>query len=508
MERLRVEDVQIGKRYRKDNGDLTELKASIEKRGLINPITIRRGSNLLLAGGRRFECLKQLGVEELVEGEHFRFFDDLENPVAVEFDENVIRKDFLPSEKTEIALAMEALERPRAEERQNTGYLKAAMNSSADTMDEPEYASYENEPGGRESEDLPGDGEDFQILAKAEPTERERAPRTTDKVATAVGWSRKTLEKAKEVYTAAKENPDKFGHLIEEMDEGSVETAHQKLSTIKAQENKKKYGLCDEVVRMKTNELLEVPRFFHRALAYIPKSKQRQLVEKYGETLYRVKQTDFDRAIKNYSKGNGVLSLDENELLIALTDVLEGTKRSYEEWPLMPAVRAIYYQLDSCLKNRSSKVTTLDKIELITISMSIILAYGNLLFQKAMSEKLFETLPIMKKELFYNLLTNLEAVYGMPDEDGEAGVDGRASLPIALKWKERAEEFGEDAPGMDIDRLRINAFNAHERIEEDLDEFVYVKKVLSKTLSGINRAYSERMRGHIEDDELDGASVG
>lgn len=503
MERLRVEDVQIGKRYRKDNGDLTELKASIEKRGLINPITIRRGSNLLLAGGRRFECLKQLGVEELVEGEHFRFFDDLENPVAVEFDENVIRKDFLPSEKTEIALAMEALERPRAEVRQNTGYLKVAL-----ATDEPEYASREEELEEAAPEDLPEINEDPRDLVKTEPREKVRGPVTMDKVATAVGWGRVTLEKAKEVYTAAKENPDKFGHLIEEMDEGSVESAHQKLSTIKAQENKKKYGLCDEVVRMKTNGLLEVPRFFHKALAYIPKSKQRQLVEKYGETLYRVKQTDFDRAIKNYSKGNGVLSLDENELLIALTDVLEGTKRSYEEWPLMPAVRAIYYQLDSCLKNRSSKVTTLDKIELITISMSIILAYGNLLFQKAMSEKLFETLPMMKKELFYNLLTNLEAVYGMPDEDGEAGVDGRASLPIALKWKERAEEFGEDAPGMDIDRLRINAFNAHERIEEDLDEFVYVKKVLSKTLSGINHSYSERMRGHIEDDELDDASVG
>lgn len=62
--RLNVSDIVIGKRYRKDPGDLSELKESIEKRGLINPITIRRGENLLLAGVRRFECLKQLGVTE------------------------------------------------------------------------------------------------------------------------------------------------------------------------------------------------------------------------------------------------------------------------------------------------------------------------------------------------------------------------------------------------------------------------------------------------------------
>jgi len=114
MDRIEVEQITIGKRYRKELGDLTDLKRSIQDMGLINPITVRRGSNLLLAGERRLECLKELGITELVEGEHFRYFDDLDNPVAVEFDENVIRKDFLPSEKVEIALAMETAVKPEA----------------------------------------------------------------------------------------------------------------------------------------------------------------------------------------------------------------------------------------------------------------------------------------------------------------------------------------------------------------------------------------------------------
>ncbi len=494
MDRLRVDEVRIGKRYRKDNGDLDELRASIEKMGLINPITIRRGGNLLLAGGRRFECLKQLGIEELVEGEHFRFFDDLENPVAVEFDENVIRKDFLPSEKTEIALAMEEIERPKAKERRDGGYLKAGIAAAVGTVNQPGRAIDAGDEACERSV------EDPEEPPGTQPLKREKGPRTTDKVAAAVGWGRSTLEKAKEVYAAAKEQPEKFGHLIDEMDVCSVDSAHQKLSSIIAYENKRKYDLCDEVIKMNTNELLEVPKFFLKALMYIPKSKQRRLLEKYGETVYRIKQTDFDRAMKNYSRGNGVLSLDESKLLLALTDVLEGTKRSYEEWPFMPAARAIYYQLDSSLKNQSSKVTTMDKVELITIAMSIVLALGKLVFQKAMSERLFETLPVMKKELFFDLLAGLEAVYGMADEDGEPGVDGRGSLPIALEWYKRAQQLGEDAPGMDSDRLKINAFNAHERIEEDIDEFVYVKSILAKTLSGVNRSYAKRVSGQDSDE--------
>lgn len=503
MERLRADEIQIGKRYRKDNGNLEDLRASIEKRGLINPITVRRGSNLLLAGGRRFECLKQLGVEELLEGEHFRFFDDLDNPAAVEFDENVIRKDFLPSEKIEIALVLEEFEKSRAEaeEKQDSGVLETVTENPA-----PECAFLIGE--GEELETgTPEIDEDFQSRG-SKPGKKPQDPRPIDKVAMGVGWSRKTLEKAKDVYVAAKEQPDKFGHLIEEMDEGSVDSAHQKLSTIKALENKKKYDLCYEATKLDTNGLLEAPQFFLNALVYLPKSKQRQLLEQYGEIVYRIKQTDFDRSIKNYSRGNGVLSLDENELFIALADVLEGAKSSYEEWPLFPAARAINYQIESSFKNQSSKITTMDKVELITIAMSIVLAYGNLIFRKAMSEKLFDTLPTIKKEHFINLLTSLEAVYGMPDEDGEPGIDGRVSLPIGLEWQRRAEELGEDAPGMDINRLRTNAFNAHERIEEDLDEFIFVKNVLARMLSGISRPYLSRTDGKNGDVELAEASAG
>lgn len=82
-------------RFRKDLGDLTELKKSIKEVGLIHPIVIDSKGNLI-AGARRLQACKELGIEPV-----YRIVD-FDNPQQAEIDENVVRKDFTPSEIFEI----------------------------------------------------------------------------------------------------------------------------------------------------------------------------------------------------------------------------------------------------------------------------------------------------------------------------------------------------------------------------------------------------------------------
>jgi len=78
-------------RFRKDLGDLVELKNSIKEIGLIHPIVIdSRGE--LIAGARRLKACQELGIEPV-----YRIVD-FENPMKAQIHENTIRKDFTYSE--------------------------------------------------------------------------------------------------------------------------------------------------------------------------------------------------------------------------------------------------------------------------------------------------------------------------------------------------------------------------------------------------------------------------
>lgn len=110
-ELVKVVDITIGERYRKDLGDIDALVASIQNVGLISPIAVN-ADNVLIAGQRRLEAVKRLGwdVVEVV-------IVDGSQPLASEHDENVVRKDFTPSERKAITDALLVMERPRAAER-------------------------------------------------------------------------------------------------------------------------------------------------------------------------------------------------------------------------------------------------------------------------------------------------------------------------------------------------------------------------------------------------------
>ena len=108
--------------------------------------------------------------------------------MQAERDENNCREDLTPTEIVEIGRAIEALEKPKAKERQKAG------------------------GGGTGSGKLP------------QPVSRVR-----DKVGAALGVSGKTYEKAKQVVEAAEAEPEKFGDLPAKMDAESVHAAHEEL---------------------------------------------------------------------------------------------------------------------------------------------------------------------------------------------------------------------------------------------------------------------------------------
>jgi ParB family chromosome partitioning protein len=195
-----LSEVRIGARHRKDLGDLTSLANSIRSVGLLQPIVITPDGQLI-AGQRRLEAVKGLGWTEIPAR-----VVDLADIVRGEHDENVERKPFTPSEAVAIGRALEALERPKAAKRKAAGRAcrhrreKNPVVAGAGNLPAPELA--------------PEDKGD-----------------TRDKVATAVGMSPKTYEKAKAVVKAAEDDPERHGHLVEQMDQtGKVASAFRQIT--------------------------------------------------------------------------------------------------------------------------------------------------------------------------------------------------------------------------------------------------------------------------------------
>ncbi len=91
--KIRIEEIRINekKRIRKENGDLSALMRSMSKYGLLQPVIIDKGYNLL-AGYRRILSAKQLGWSNIdaivVEAK------DPFSKIEIEIDENLARKDF------------------------------------------------------------------------------------------------------------------------------------------------------------------------------------------------------------------------------------------------------------------------------------------------------------------------------------------------------------------------------------------------------------------------------
>jgi ParB-like chromosome segregation protein Spo0J len=199
---MKIADIKIGRRARKDSGDIQSLARSIEATGLIHPIAVGPDGSLI-AGFRRIEAFKLLGRDEIPH----RVTDNIDDAMKIlqaERDENTERKPFNPSEALDLAERLEPLERKAAKRRQrNAGrnHGRGKVSIAPDKLSEP-------------------------IKGTA-----------SDRVAQAVGISRHTLAKIKAVTEAAKENPKRYQPLVEEMDRtGKVDRVSKQLGRMKAEE--------------------------------------------------------------------------------------------------------------------------------------------------------------------------------------------------------------------------------------------------------------------------------
>ncbi len=196
-----IDSIKVGARFRKDLGDIDALAGSIREVGLLHPIVIG-ADDTLIAGQRRLEACRQLGWREVP----VRVID-VNEVVRGEYAENVIRKDFSPSEIVAIAKTLEVMEREASKARQRATQFSG------------------KKPGGKP---VFGGGNFPPPLGKG---------KTRDKVAAHVGISGRTLERAVQVVEAAELEPGKFTAFVEEMDRtGRVNGVYKKLLALQQSE--------------------------------------------------------------------------------------------------------------------------------------------------------------------------------------------------------------------------------------------------------------------------------
>jgi N6-adenosine-specific RNA methylase IME4 len=203
MNTFPIAKIRVRSRHRKDHGDVGSLASSIAEIGLLHPVVVRPDYTLI-SGERRLRAVQTLGWTEVpirvVDG-----LDDALQALRAESDENVCRKDFLPSEAVAMASAIEEVERREARKRQKE-HSQTAPGKPKDT-------------GGN----LP------QVIE----------PKVRDKVGAAVGLSGRSYEKAKAVVAAA-EAPDaraEVKKLLDDMDRtGKVDGVFKRLRTMQAAE--------------------------------------------------------------------------------------------------------------------------------------------------------------------------------------------------------------------------------------------------------------------------------
>jgi ParB family chromosome partitioning protein len=107
MESIKIDEIIISNRIRKDLGDIQGLVNSIKEHGLIEPIVLKQTQENdlthieLVAGERRLTAMKQMGLTDLEHAKHYIWREDLRSDdpkikllsVAIEMEENIRRKE-------------------------------------------------------------------------------------------------------------------------------------------------------------------------------------------------------------------------------------------------------------------------------------------------------------------------------------------------------------------------------------------------------------------------------
>lgn len=201
---LKITEIIVGDRVRKDMGDLTSLAASMKLHGLLHPVVVKK-DRTLVAGHRRLEAARQLGWKDIKVT-----VVDVEDLLTAERDENTERKDFTPTEAVAIGRLIEERHKAKIAAQRHDQAVHAGKARQGKS-DVPKYT-----PAGK----------------------------TEDVVGKAVGMSRMGYYRAKAVVVAAETDPENFGDLTAHMDDtGNVHGAHRELERRKGKLGKKKLAL-------------------------------------------------------------------------------------------------------------------------------------------------------------------------------------------------------------------------------------------------------------------------
>jgi len=102
LKELKITDIKVDHRNRKDMGDLTSLADSIRQDGFLQPIGFTEKLELVF-GERRLRAHRDILKKKTV----LARIVDVPSIIAGEYTEQQIRKDFTPSEGVAIAKVME-----------------------------------------------------------------------------------------------------------------------------------------------------------------------------------------------------------------------------------------------------------------------------------------------------------------------------------------------------------------------------------------------------------------
>lgn len=106
---VNISDIKVKRRVRKDLGNLEDLKDSLRRYGLLNPITLN-SKYQLVAGERRLEAAKAIGWTSI----NANIIDNLTplSQLEMELEENNQRKEFTDEELMEGYKRLAALRNP------------------------------------------------------------------------------------------------------------------------------------------------------------------------------------------------------------------------------------------------------------------------------------------------------------------------------------------------------------------------------------------------------------
>lgn len=203
--RRRLDDITVGRRHRRDLGDVDALAASMGELGLLQPVVVDAAGRLL-AGERRLAAARLLGWATIPV--HVAAgLDDAVRALKAERDENTCRKPFAVSEAIALGRDLERLLAEEARRRQRSG------------------KSVDGCAGGRGRKKNPG--------ASCPGV----SGKTRDQVGAAVGLGGRTFEKARAVVEAAERDCRRYGPLLAAMDRtGRVDGCYRRLLVLRQAE--------------------------------------------------------------------------------------------------------------------------------------------------------------------------------------------------------------------------------------------------------------------------------